>query len=69
MQNGYNHLKDGHFNDVLSNTTQITSGLQQLQFGLTMAATDAGLFYLYFAHSTSSQFKLTTVTAAAAWES
>jgi len=30
-------------------TQQTTSGLQQLQFCLTMAATDAGLFYLYFA--------------------
>jgi len=49
---------------------QITLGLQhEVQFRFTMAATDAGLFYLYFAHSASSPFKLTSTTAAAAWQS
>jgi len=75
MQNGYNHLKYGHFDEQSSSQhvqhKQITLGLQhKLQFRVTMAATDATLFYLYFAHSTSSLFKLTTTTtAAAAWES
>jgi len=34
----------------------------------TSVTSDASLFYLYFAHSTSL-FKLTTTTAAAAWVS
>jgi len=37
----------------------------ELQFYGTMVASDAALFYLYFAHSTSSLFKLTMKTAAA----
>jgi len=78
FQNGDNYLKVGHLMPPERPLNRQLVGdrapLRRLAHTFTtrasipMVTSDAGLFYLYFAHSTSSLFKL-TMTAAAVRES
>jgi len=71
MQNGDNYLKDGHLMPLKGPKRRPVGSVVLPCHPVPTVASDAGLFYWYFAHSTYCLFKLTmtmaTVARAALW--